>query len=125
MRDETPDQDLPPRARRVLRWLVIVVGVIAWSYALFGSEGLLRQWQALRERDRLAEQLQQERRVNQEIEAEIERLRHEDLTIERYIRTELDYQRPGETVYILEAEPGHDPRVARHERRFDNPVRPR
>lgn len=125
MRDETPDRDLPPRTRRVVRWVLVVAGIVAWSYALFGSEGLLRQWQALRERNRLAEQLEHERRINQELEAEIERLRDDDLTIERYIRTELDYQRPGETVFILEGDEAEEPRFAKQKRQFDNSARSR
>jgi cell division protein FtsB len=122
MRDRTPEKELAPRTRRVVRWLVLLIGVVAWSYALFGSEGLLRQWQALRERNRLAEQLEQERRHNAELEAQIERLRQDELTIERHIRTELDYQRPGETVYLLESGSPDDPRATARNRRFDSPL---
>jgi cell division protein FtsB len=122
MRDRTPEKELAPRTRRVVRWLVLLIGVVAWSYALFGSEGLLRQWQALRERNRLAEQLEQERRHNTELEAQIERLRQDELTIERHIRTELDYQRPGETVYLLESGSPDDSRATARNRRFDSPL---
>ena len=122
MRDRTPERELPARTRRVVRWLVLLIGVVAWSYALFGSEGLLRQWQALRERNRLAEQLEHQRQENEALEDQIARLRQDDLTIERQIRTELDYQRPGETVYLLESGTPEDPGATARNRRFDGRV---
>lgn len=106
----TPQQDgtgrpqsflaaLGRRASRLAFWVAVV---LAWIYVVFGDEGLVRQWQRSEERAAVLEALDREREVTASLAAQVEALRHDDLAIEREVRTQLDYHRPGEIVLIVE-----------------------
>ncbi|MCU0232394.1 MAG: septum formation initiator family protein [Acidobacteria bacterium] len=122
---KAPRGDAPPareRSRRgtALRWLVYLIAALGWIYALFGSEGLFRQYERLQQRDALRAKLAAERAVNDGIRAEVEALRKDDLRIEQEIRRRLDYQRPGEIVLIT----GEDDPLAPENRRKPKPATP-
>jgi cell division protein FtsB len=98
----------------------IVLGVLAlFAYAIFGAEGLLEQYSRYRRHGALEQQLARERAVNDALRREVEGLRADDLAIERAARTELDYRRPGEVVFIVET-----PDPLAEAPRFDSPAGP-
>jgi len=110
------------RALRVtaLRWAVYLLAALGWVYALFGSEGLFRQYERLQQRDALRARLATERAVNDGIRQEVEALRSDDLRIEQEIRRRLDYQRRGEIVLIT----GEDDPLAPENRKKPKPAAP-
>ena len=110
------------RALRVtaLRWAVFLLAALGWIYALFGSEGLFRQYERLQQRDALRARLAAERAVNDGIRHEVEALRSDDLRIEQEIRRRLDYQRRGEIVLIT----GEDDPLAPENRKKPKPAAP-
>lgn len=83
------------------RWGVYLLAGLGWAYALFGNEGIVRQWNRMQQRDQLKAELEAELRVNQQLRAEVEALAKDDLVIEQAIRDQLDFQRPYEQVLIL------------------------
>ena len=103
-----------------LRWAVYLLAALGWIYALFGSEGLFRQYERLQQRDALRAKLSAERAVNDGIRREVEALRSDDLRIEQEIRRRLDYQRPGEIVLIT----GEDDPLAPENRKKPKPATP-
>lgn len=84
------------------RVAVATLSLLLWAYVLFGSEGLGRQRQHIARRAQLEAQLAGELDRNAALWAEVDALRRDDLEIERAIRAELDYQRPGEVVLVVE-----------------------
>ena len=70
-------------------------------YVVLGTDGLLRQYERYRHHGDLLATLAREEAETVRLRREIERLRGDDLAIERAIRTQLDYQRPGEVVLIV------------------------
>jgi len=103
-----------------MRWAVYLLAALGWIYALFGGEGLFRQYDRLRQRDALVAQLAREQAINEEIRRDVEALRSDDLRIEQEIRRRLDYQRPGEVVLIT----GEDDPLAPENRRQPKPATP-
>ncbi|MDQ7008167.1 MAG: septum formation initiator family protein [Acidobacteriota bacterium] len=90
-----------PAARSALRWGLLVLIVLSWTYALFGDEGILTQRRRRQRLDVLKERVAREAAINRALAAEVEGLAHDDFVLERAIRLELDYQRPGETVLVV------------------------
>ncbi|RMG49030.1 MAG: hypothetical protein D6718_00515 [Acidobacteria bacterium] len=87
---------------RAWRWAYLVVAALLWMQALFGAEGLIRQIQRRAYLVRLQRVVAEEEAANRRLRAEVEALAHDDLAIESAVRTELDYQRPGELVLIVD-----------------------
>lgn len=96
--------DQRPPLRRLLRYGLWVVIVLAWGYLFFGSEGLVAQLERRRELASLNAELERERARTAEMQRQVEALQHDDLAIESETRALLDFQRPGEVVYIVEEE---------------------
>lgn len=88
-----------------LRWLLTLAAIVLWLYALIGPEGLRTQFDRRARRDALAQQLAEEQRRSEALRTEVEALREDDAAIERAIRDQLDYQRPGEKVLLVPPEP--------------------
>ena len=97
-RNGPPPSRLPKAA---VRWGLAGLILLVWSYALFGGEGILTQRQHRRELKVLEARVAEARERNEALAAEVEGLKSDDFVIERAIRTELDYQRPGEIVLIV------------------------
>jgi cell division protein FtsB len=91
-----------PTRRQLVRLLVIAFVLFAWAYAIFGQEGLLRQWRRGAEHEVLSARLAEERTRTGELRREVDALRHDDLAIEDALRDQLDYRRPGELILILD-----------------------
>jgi cell division protein FtsB len=103
-----------------LRWAIYLLAALGWIYALFGSQGLFRQYERLQQRDALRAKLAAERAVNDGIRRDVEALKSDDLRIEQEIRRRLDYQRPGEIVLIT----GEDDPLAPENRKKPKPATP-
>jgi len=99
---------------RLFRWGGLLLMVLVVLYAVLGTDGLLRQYQRYRQHGELLDTLAREETENERLRQQVEGLRGEDLAIERAVRTELDFQRPGEIVIItgsddpLAGQPGFD-----------------
>ncbi|MBP7147868.1 MAG: septum formation initiator family protein [Acidobacteria bacterium] len=93
----TGSNDAPGRGTVTL-WMLCGAAAALSVYALFNPEGILRQWERLRQRDHLAAELAREERINEELRRELAALTNDDLAIAQAIRGELDYQKPGEVV---------------------------
>ena len=103
------DRELLPgllRGRRWRRWAFWTLAIVLWAWFLLGEEGLLRQVARWREVRALEARLAEVRARNDSLREEIRSLREDDLAIEAAVRRELDWQRPGERVFVL---PEEDP----------------
>ncbi len=89
---------LAPRWRK---WAFWGLAAVLWAWFLFGDEGLLRQLARWREIRALEERLARVQERNAALAGEIRALREDDLAIEAAVRRELDWQRPGERVFIV------------------------
>lgn len=77
------------------------LAVIIVAVALFGATGL-RRFQKLRaETDALQQQNQILAKENQELSAEVERLKNNPAYVEKIARDQLGQIKPGETVYLV------------------------
>lgn len=108
--DAAPSEDGPETIRSaVLRWLLTLITLVFWAYALFGPEGIRAQVDRYHKRQALQVRLEEERARTAALRDEVRRLREDDQAIEAAIRGELDYQRPGEKVLIVPEAPGNAP----------------
>lgn len=96
------------------RWLISLLAIVLWLYALIGPEGIRSQFERRQKRDALQSQFEIERAKTLALQEEVKSLKENDTAIERAIRGELDYQKPGETVLLIperpSAETGSSPR---------------
>lgn len=90
----------------VRRWVLHLLVGLVWLYVLFGSEGLIRQVERYQQRASLRTALEQQLAEVERVRVEVEQLEHDPVAIERAVRTELDYQRPGEITIFLESPAG-------------------
>jgi len=88
-------------SKRSVRWLLAVAIAFGWLHFFFGPQGLIRQRERAADVERLRAAYANETQINASLRDRIRRLASDDLEIERALRIELDYQRPGETVYII------------------------
>ena len=95
------DRPAPSGLSTAARWGLLLLLLLTWGYSLFGSEGILTQRRRHREVERLQARVEVERERNVALAAEVNGLRDDDFVIERAIRTELDYVRPGEIVLVV------------------------
>ena len=86
---------------RAFRWGGLVLMLIVLVYAVFGAQGFVTQYRRYCELEDRRAELRAEQEKTAKLEREVAALRSDDLAIERAIRTELDYQRPGEIVLIV------------------------
>ncbi|MFN7965538.1 MAG: septum formation initiator family protein [Acidobacteriota bacterium] len=98
--------DPPPTPRESLRsagtrWLVTLVAIVLWLYALIGPEGIRVQFERRQKRDAMQSQLEIERSKTRALQDEVRLLKEDDTAIEKAIRGELDYQRDGEKVLLV------------------------
>lgn len=99
-----PPNDKPTssRGRTILWGCVLALATLGWVYALVGAEGIGRLQERRERRAQLQGQLAEETKVNNLLRSDVEALRSDPIAIEQAIRDELDFQRPGEQVTIVE-----------------------
>jgi cell division protein FtsB len=84
-----------------LRWLLTLLALVFWLYALIGPEGIRVQLTRQSQKEALAAELAKQQQRTRELTQQIESLKADDRAIEAAIRRTLDYQRPGERVLIV------------------------
>ncbi len=83
----------------------IVAGVLLLIallvHGIYGSDGLVTLYRKRREYKTLSQQIQQLKQENLELQKEVQNLRSNPATIERYAREELHMARHNEIIYML------------------------
>lgn len=82
-----------------------VLSLASVLHTVFGANGLLRWFELKRDVARLAEENQALREENERLKEEAQRLASDPRAIERAIREELDYVKPGEIVFKFASGP--------------------
>lgn len=80
---------------------LLVVIVLMFAYAVFGSRGVLRIFQAQKQKQELQQQLAELQQQQQQLRKEIERLQKDKSYWEQLARTRLGMVREGELIYHL------------------------
>jgi len=93
---------LPRRRRsRVVRYLVLAVGVVLIIDALVGDRGLLAMLKARQQYRTLEAALARSKAENAQLREEARQLREDPEAIEEIARRELGMIRPGEKLFIV------------------------
>ncbi len=93
-----------PRAARVGRYVqmgIAALAVVLVIESLFGSRGLSAMFDARRQYESAAADLDRLRAENQQLRVEVKRLREDPDAIEEAARRDLGYLAPGEKVFII------------------------
>ena len=100
--DTTTTSSLPRRRRsRLVRYLVVAVGVVLIIDALVGDRGFLAMLKARQQYRTLDESLAHTRAENAQLREQARRLREDPQAIEDIARRELGLIRPGEKLFII------------------------
>ncbi len=91
-----------------LKMAVGVLVLIILAFTVFGDRGLINLVRYQKERQELVSQAQKLKEQNEELRAEIERLKNDPSYIERQAREELGMVKPGELVIQFSDDPGKD-----------------
>lgn len=87
--------------RRGLLLILVLVSVALTVHEIFGENG----WLALRQQRRQAQAIQQQirelKQQNGDLQKDIEGLKSDPHTIERYAREQMHFARPGEIIYTF------------------------
>lgn len=84
-------------------WLLIII-LLMLGYAVFGERGVIRIIKAERQKETLEQQLATLQQQQQELRAEIDRLKHDKDYWEQLARENLGMVREGELIYHLPPE---------------------
>lgn len=87
--------------KNLLTICLLVVIVLMFAYAVFGSRGVLRIVQAQKQKQELQQQLAELQQQQQQLRVEIERLQKDKNYWEQLARTKLGMVREGELIYHL------------------------
>jgi cell division protein FtsB len=106
MKRTTPNADttssLPRRRRgRVVRYLVVAVGVVLIIDALVGDRGFLAMLKARQQYRTLEASLERSKTENAQLREQARALREDPSAIEEIARRELGLIRPGEKLFII------------------------
>ncbi len=96
------------RSEGFRRWAVLAGMLIAIAlvvHSIFGENGFLTLRQKRREYKSLSHQIVQLKQENGSLEKEVQGLKSDPATIERYAREELHMARQGEVIYMLPQQP--------------------
>lgn len=91
----------PGRARRLARYVLVVVTVVLLVDAVVGEKGLLALLQARKQFAAVERALEQSRDDNASLRQTARRLREDPSAIEAVARKELGLIKPGEKVFIV------------------------
>lgn len=94
------EPSVPGNKNLLTVWLLIII-LIMFGYAVFGSRGVLRIMQAERQKQQLELSLQGLQQEQQQLRDEIGRLRKDKDYWEQLARTKLGMVREGELIYHL------------------------
>jgi cell division protein FtsB len=95
----------------MLRWLLVLLGIIIVVDALVGDRGLVDTIRARRTYAALETHVERTRAENARLREEARRLREDADAIESLAREQLGLIRPGETVFIVRELPGSPARI--------------
>lgn len=90
-----------PGRKNLLTICLLVVILLMFAYAVFGSRGVLRIVQAEQQKQELQQQLTDLQQQQQQLRNEIERLQKDKTYWEQLARTKLGMVREGELIYHL------------------------
>lgn len=90
---------------RALKLGALLVGIALATQGIFGSNGLMTYLQKRRQYSALHQQIQQMKLDNQTLQKEVQGLKSNSFTIERYAREDLHMARQHELIYILPQKP--------------------
>jgi cell division protein FtsB len=90
-----------PDRKNLLTICLLVVILLMFAYAVFGSRGVLRIFQAEKQKQELQQQLVDLQQQQQQLRNEIERLQKDKTYWEQLARTKLGMVREGELIYHL------------------------
>ena len=89
----------PNRPQRCLLYVLTALLVTLSVFTIFGERGGLHLWHLWQEKNRLEEKNFRLQTENEILRERVYRLRHDDRTLERIAREELNLVRPGEIIY--------------------------
>jgi cell division protein FtsB len=87
--------------KNLLTICLLVVIVLMFAFAVFGNRGVLRIFQAEKQKQELQQQLAELQQQQQQLRLEIERLQKDKSYWEQLARTKLGMVREGELIYHL------------------------
>jgi len=87
--------------KNLLTICLLIVIVLMFAYAVFGSRGVLRILQTEKQKQELQQQLAELQQQQQRLRNEIERLQKDKSYWEQLARTKLGMVREGELIYHL------------------------
>ncbi|MCD6583029.1 MAG: septum formation initiator family protein [Desulfuromusa sp.] len=90
-----------PGRKNLLTICLLIVILLMFAYAVFGSRGVLRIFQAEQQKQDLQQQLADLQQQQQQLRNEIERLQKDKTYWEQLARTKLGMVREGELIYYL------------------------
>ena len=90
-----------PGRKNLLTICLLVVILLMFAYAVFGSRGVLRIIQAEQQKQELKQQLTDLQQQQQQLRNKIERLQKDKTYWEQLARTKLGMVREGELIYHL------------------------
>jgi len=91
----------PTGRKNLLTICLLIVILLMFAYAVFGSRGVLRILQAQQQTQELQQQLADLQQQQQQLRSEIERLQKDKTYWEHLARTKLGMVREGELIYHL------------------------
>lgn len=97
-------KSLEPRGenfRRAALLAGILISIALVMHGVFGENGLLALRQKRRDYQSLHQQIDRLQQQNQSLQKEVQHLKTDPSTIERYAREELHMARQGEIIYML------------------------
>jgi cell division protein FtsB len=89
------------RKKNLLTLCLLIVILLMFAYAVFGSRGVLRIFQAEQQKQELRQQLADLQQQQQKLHSEIDRLQNDKDYWEQLARTKLGMVREGELIYHL------------------------
>jgi cell division protein FtsB len=100
-RRRSPQPKRTAQAKRIGRFLVLLVALVLIVDGLVGDRGLVAMLRARRQYDELSASTARQRAENARLREEARRLRDDPSAIEEIARRELGLIRPGEKVFIV------------------------
>jgi cell division protein FtsB len=91
--------------RRQILWGAVLAALVLAGFSLVAEGGFRRYWRLQRDLSTIEERNAQLDEENARLRREVQGLREDPAVIERAVREELGFVRPGDVVISLEAAP--------------------